>query len=458
LFKTFLSLRYLRTRRTNWIGVSGIFVAVAALIMILSIMAGFLQESRDTLRGSLSDLIVQPRFDTPGRDGRPLLKDGAKTLEIVRADPRVAAACLELQWFGLLTMEGRQMILSDPMMAGMSGVHLVGIDVEDELATTDLRAALEAPPRVAVQRVVDVEDPFRAPPTFDPGDDVPRPRVVVGEQLASRWGMSWGDEITIGTAVFDPQTGEPSDYNSMDFQVAGTFRSKENEADLGRIYLDRRDLADLLGLDADYNTVLVRLHDYERHKRAVVADLRERLAAANLLHPPDSSVGRWEVLTWEDFRRNLLAAIQNEKALMGVMLSLVLVVAGFTVFAILSMMVSEKRRDIGILCALGSTSRGVLALFLMIGAWEAVVGAGLGTLAGILGATYIDSIELWLSSTFGIQIFDRGVYLFDHIPHVIDPLGVALIVLGAVVCTLAFAALPAWRASRLNPIDALRYE
>ena len=431
MFKTFLSLRYLRTRRTNWIGVSGIFVAVAALIMILSIMAGFLQESRDTLRGSLSDLIVQPRFDTPGRDGRPLLKDGAKTLEIVRADPRVAAACLELQWFGLLTMEGRQMILSDPMMAGMSGVHLVGIDVED---------------------------PFRAPPTFDPGDDVPRPRVVVGEQLASRWGMSWGDEITIGTAVFDPQTGEPSDYNSMDFQVAGTFRSKENEADLGRIYLDRRDLADLLGLDADYNTVLVRLHDYERHKRAVVADLRERLAAANLLHPPDSSVGRWEVLTWEDFRRNLLAAIQNEKALMGVMLSLVLVVAGFTVFAILSMMVSEKRRDIGILCALGSTSRGVLALFLMIGAWEAVVGAGLGTLAGILGATYIDSIELWLSSTFGIQIFDRGVYLFDHIPHVIDPLGVALIVLGAVVCTLAFAALPAWRASRLNPIDALRYE
>ena len=143
---------------------------------------------------------------------------------------------------------------------------------------------------------------------------------------------------------------------------------------------------------------------------------------------------------------------------MGIMLSLVLVVAGFTVFAILTMMVAEKRRDIGILAALGATPRGTLWIFLLIGFWDALLGALGGAAAGVLGATYIDSIERALSNALGVQIFDRQVYLFDHIPAVIDPVSVALIVLGAFLCTLTFAAIPAWRASRMNPIDALRYE
>ena len=165
-----------------------------------------------------------------------------------------------------------------------------------------------------------------------------------------------------------------------------------------------------------------------------------------------------EFRRWEDFRATLLRAIENEKSLMGIMLSLVLVVAGFTVFALLSMMVTEKRRDIGILCALGATPRGVLAMFLMIGAWQAFIGAAAGALAGVWGAINIDAIERSLSATFGFEIFDRDIYLFDHIPSEVTPLGVAWIVGGAVFCTLLFAAIPAWRASRLDPVEALRHE
>jgi lipoprotein-releasing system permease protein len=143
---------------------------------------------------------------------------------------------------------------------------------------------------------------------------------------------------------------------------------------------------------------------------------------------------------------------------MAIMLSLVLLVAGFTVFAILSMMVSEKRRDIGILTALGATPRGVMTSFLMIAFWDALIGALLGAVFGTWGALKIDSIEQSLSSLLGVQIFDRDVYLFDTIPSVVEVLPVTLIVLGAFVCALLFAAIPAWNAAKLDPLEALRHE
>jgi len=254
--------------------------------------------------------------------------------------------------------------------------------------------------------------------------------------------------------VPDEASGRVLESNRK-FLVAGTFRSGENEIDASRVYLEREELADFLGREEDaFSQVLVRLRDYPRDGQAAKADFTRELYEAGLVRELD-----WdEVRTWEDYRKNLLGAIENEKTLLGIMLSLVLVVAGFTVFAILSMLVTEKRRDIGILTALGATPRGIMALYLMIGFWDALIGSILGTLIGVLGALNIDRIERWLSARFGVEIFNRKVYLFDHIPSVVDARGVTMIVVGAFVCTLLFAVLPAWHAARLHPIDALRYE
>lgn len=456
MYRTFLSWRYMRARRTNVIGIIGICVGVGALILILSIMAGFLDETRKTVRGSLSDLIIQPR-DLQRIDGSQLPYDPAPLLQAVREDPRVASACAQLTWFGIISLTGRDAEignarLADSQMGKLSGVRLVGIDVEDEYQTTELKRALQRDTLLGNERVGSIDRPFDPPPGYKP-EGLALDSVLVGEQLAALWGLRRGSEIMLMTGVPNPKSGEFKPNNRR-YVVAGTFRSQENDMDLEQVIMDRRELQSLLGPPRQFSQVLVKLKDYPQDGAALRDDLGKKLYKAGLVRF-SSGV---EVRTWEEFRQTLLGAIQNEKTLMAIMLSLVLVVAGFTIFAILSMMVTEKRRDIGILSALGATPSGVLVLFLLIGFWDALIGTLSGAFIGTYLAIKIDPIERWLSATFGIQIFNRKVYLFDHIPAVVEPVPVALIVLGAFVCVLVFAAIPAWKAGRLHPLDALRYE
>jgi lipoprotein-releasing system permease protein len=457
MYRFFLSWRYMRARRTNVIGIIGICVGVGALILILSIMSGFLDETRKTVRGSLSDLIIQPT-ELQSIGGSKAVNDPALILKAVRADSRVEAACAELTWFAIISLTGREAVISNARMADsqagkLSGVRLVGIDVKDEFATTELKTALLRDSLLGSQRVANIDRPFDPPPEYKP-EGLPLDSVLVGEQLASWWHLRRGSEIMLMTGVANASRDSLTPNNRR-YVVAGTFRSQENDMDLEEVIMDRRELEDLLGKTRKFSQVLVKLKDYAKDGKAVRRDLERELAAAGLIS--NFSYGS-EVRTWEEFRQTLLGAIQNEKTLMAIMLSLVLVVAGFTIFAILSMMITEKRRDIGILSALGATPNGVLVLFLLIGFWDALIGAFAGAAIGTYLAIEIDPIERWLSSTFGVQIFNRKVYLFDHIPAVVEPVPVALIVLGAFVCVLVFAALPAWKAGRLHPLDALRYE
>lgn len=461
MYQAFLSFRYLRARPINWIGVAGIFVAVSALILILSIMSGFLAESRGHLRGSLADLVVRPNLDRPLRqaDGslQPLERDAEGAVAATLASEYVAAASAHYTWFGMLAAPRREKMRSDPVYGELALVKMVGIDPAQEFRVSDLQEDLERESKLLLdQRVADPADPFGPIPGYEP-EGRPLDPILVGEQLAGIWGLRRGRPFEIVTATVDPASGQPRDPVSRSFVLAGTFRSTNNDFDLQTVYLPREVLIDWFGAGREFTELSVRLHDYESQRDLARVDIAERLHAESYLHAaPDSATA--EVFSWEDFQRSMLAAIENEKALMGIMLSLVLLVAAFTVFAILSMLVQEKRRDIGILAALGATPRGILGTFLMIGFWEALLGSGLGFGAGVWAAHKINEIEALLSDLFGFQIFNREVYLFDHIPTVIEPSAVGAIVLGAFFATLLAAALPAWRAARLNPVEALRHE
>lgn len=492
MYRTFLSWRYLVTRRANFIGVMGIFVAVGALILILSIMTGFLDMTRQMIRGGLSDLVV-----TPFTEGQ-LREPAEELLAVARRDPRVVAASARLVWWGMLGQGGdgthrTERLFSDPAFGGQGIVEMVGVDVatpvraldrmlalwlpqlglpyrpatiQDELDTTGLLAALQRAP-LAGRRSAPVQDPllpFALPSAAREREGRPLEAVLVGERLFHTLRLTRGEELELATVV--PDLGGNLAQSKRRFVVAGTFRTQDNDTDGRRLYLDRRVLADFLNLRSgddrrllDYTEIVVKVADYQRDAGPLKRELSEALLGAGLIEG-DREFGAYEgqVRTWEDFRQSLLGAIQNERVLMAIMLSLILVVAGFTIFSILTMMVIEKRRDIGILSALGATRRGILATFLLIGFWNALLGTSLGALAGIQGARHIDAIERWLSSQIGYQIFDRSVYYFDEIPARIEPAAVAWIVLGAFACTLLFAAIPAWRAGRLDPLAALRYE
>jgi lipoprotein-releasing system permease protein len=499
VYRSFLSWRYLFARRANLIGVLGILVGVAALIVINAIMTGFLEQSKQSLRGSLADVIVAPDFGSDA-EADPLPRSPQKLLDAVRSDARVRAATAQLIWGGIITQKHKRLEQYLTFPVGVSNrllaVELFGVDVrthervfwvatsaaaaargaivqippiQDEFDVSQLGASLdqveERPPRS--QREQDSPVPGVAMPAFPflppPGfvsEGLPLDSVVIGDTLFRNLRLQRGDVIQIVTAVRDPATGEFRP-NNRNFVVAGAFSSRENETDVSRIYLDRRVLKDVVeGVASGREAVILALEDYGRDSKALVPELHASLAQAGVIA---GGADADEIVTWEAFRGNLLGAIENERVMMAIMLSLVLVVAGFCVFAIVSQMVTEKRRDIGVLQALGATPTGICQLFLLIAFWDALLGSLLGALVGCLLAVNIDGIEQNLSQyvlkpVFGREAFDRTVYIFDYIPSVIEPQAVALIVISAFLAAFLFSAAPAWRAARQDPLEGLRYE
>jgi lipoprotein-releasing system permease protein len=164
------------------------------------------------------------------------------------------------------------------------------------------------------------------------------------------------------------------------------------------------------------------------------------------------------VYTWRDKQGALLAAVQLETAILNVLLFLIIAVAGFGILAIFYMIVVEKTRDIGILKSLGASGRGVMGIFLAYGLSLGLVGSGVGLAVGLLFVHYINQIADLLGRITGHPLFDPQIYYFYRIPTIVTPQTVFWIVAGALGIAVLASVLPARRAARLHPVEALRYE
>ena len=383
----------------------GIALGVAALIIVLSVMNGFQSEVRDRMLSVISHVEVF----AAGGDALP---DWQATAEVARQDPRVVGAA--------------PFIASQALVSrgeAMRGAIIRGIDPALEPQVTEL-----------ARRARDRELAALVPGAWN---------VVLGAELARQLGVLPGDKLTVITpgGQVTPAGVVP---RLKQFTVSGIFEVGHYEYDSGLALIHLDDAARLFRLEGPAG-VQLRLSDVQQARRAA-AELGQRLG-------PD-----WIVRDWTRTNAQWFDAVQIEKRMMFIILTLIVAVAAFNLVSTLVMTVTDKRADIAILRTLGASPRSIMGIFIVQGATSGIIGTLSGVALGLLTAFNIDVIVPAIERALGVAFLPSSIYVISRMPSqplMSDVLPIALIsLLLALLATLY----PSWRASRVNPAEALRYE
>jgi lipoprotein-releasing system permease protein len=304
------------------------------------------------------------------------------------------------------------------------------------------------------------EDPFKKFPPAKPFDMAKEQHtgIVLGMAMVSYRQLKDPDDPTGGTQdrllvrpgddvmIWVPTVGDVPRFIPEKCTVVDLYESKMNEYDETFVFVPISRLQELRGMFGKFNSIQIKL------KPGANGDVvRDKLKA---VFPPEF----FDVETWRDKQGPLLQAVELESRILNILLFFIIAVAGFGILAIFFMIVVEKTRDIGILKSLGASNRGVMSIFLSYGLLLGAVGSGVGLILGLLFVHYINEIANLVARLTGHPVFDPTIYYFSKIPTIIEPLTLAWIVLGAMGIAVASSILPARRAARLHPVEALRYE
>lgn len=422
-YEWLLGWRYTRagrgTRRNGFIsfisGVSmlGIGLGVAALVIVLSVMNGFQKEVRDRMLGVVSHIEV-----IAGDGGA--LRDVSATITEIKKNPEVVGAAPFIEAQALLARGDE-----------MKGVLIRGISHELESEVSDV---VNSRTRLLFQALREGE--------FG---------IVLGADLARRLGVLTGDVVTL-IAPSGQVTPAGVTPRLKQMRVLGTFNSGHYEYDANLAMMHVADAAKIFRLEGATG-VRVKLSDLHR-AQAVGGVLVKTLSSKEAIQ----SLGDVYVRDWTKQNRTWFAAVQVEKTMMFIILTLIVAVAAFNLVSTLVMSVTDKRADIAILRTLGATPRSVMGIFVVQGAAVGVVGTLAGLALGLLVAFNIDVIVPAIESLFNASFLPRDIYLISRMPS--EPQSADIVPVTAISLVLAFVATlyPSWRASRVNPAEALRYE
>jgi len=383
----------------------GIALGVAALIIVLSVMNGFQKEVRDRMLSVVSHIEIYAL-------GGVALPDAAQTMAQARANPQVVGAAPFIAAQALLA-RGED----------MKGVLVRGIDPVLEPEVTDLAT----PGQQAVLQ------------QLQPGGF----GVVLGGELARSMGVHTGDVVTL-VAPSGQVTPAGVVPRLKQLTVVGTFDSGHFEYDSTLALVHWQDAAKIFRLEGPTG-VRLKLHDLHQARR-VAQDLSDTLG------------GGFLVRDWTRQNRSWFAAVQVEKRMMFIILTLIVAVAAFNLVSTLVMTVTDKRADIAILRTLGASPGSIMGIFMVQGAMVGVIGTGAGLLLGLGVAFNIDVIVPALEHLLGATFLPQDIYLISRMPS--DPQRADILPVALISLAMAFVATlyPSWRASQVNPAEALRYE
>ncbi|MCC4586398.1 lipoprotein-releasing ABC transporter permease subunit [Xanthomonas melonis] len=405
-----IGLRYLRAKRRNGFisfismaSILGIALGVTVLITTLAVMSGFQKEIRDRL-------LQMAAHATVSAEGAPM-RDWQHAVEVAMADPRVAGAAPYIETESLLQGPRKQPAI------------VRGVIPSEEAKVSVLAKKMQ-------QGSVD---------SLTPGSY----NIVIGKELALWLGVDVGDGIVV--LLSDTQATPLGAMPRLKrFTVSGIFEAGYNEIDRGLAVVNMQDLARVLRMDG-VTGVRLRLHDMDQAWN-VARDL-----ALNL-HGP------YRVSDWTQENANLYHSLKMEKTVMGILLSLIVAMGAFNLVSSQVMLVTDKQADIAILRTLGLSPGGVMQVFMVQGSLIGFMGTIMGVIGGIVLTLNLERILGVIETVFNVKLLPEDVYYITGLPTDMQTQDVVIITVVALVMSFLATLYPAWRASRTQPAEALRYE
>ncbi|TAK68392.1 MAG: lipoprotein-releasing ABC transporter permease subunit [Betaproteobacteria bacterium] len=411
-YELFIGLRYTRAKRRNHFisfisltSMLGIALGVAALITVLSVMNGFQIELRTRILGVASHVQISGTGD--------VLADWQAVAELAASNPRVVAAAPYVNVQGMLTFDG-----------AVRGAVIRGILPEREDRVAEIGRHMKSGTLAALK----------------PGEF----GIVLGSELARALAVMAGDKLTL-IAPQGQVTPAGIVPRLKQFRVVGIFEMGMFEYDSGLALIHLEDAQKLYRMEDRVSGVRLKLHDLFESRQVAMA-LLPKLG-------PDVYIS-----DWTRSHANFFRAVQMEKNVMFIILLLIVAVAAFNIVSTLVMAVTDKQPDIAILRTLGAAPSGIMAIFIVQGALIGVIGTLMGVGGGVLLALNIDVVVPFMESLFNVHFLAKDVYYISELPSDLQGGDVIAIAAISFVLSLLATLYPSWRASRVNPAEALRYE